>query len=276
MRCMKLTIAKSMPLLEALSILCPDSSKTKLREFVRQGRIMVDNKPITRTDIELIEGQQVWFEEHKVKWEDGLKIVFEDSSLVVIDKPNGLLSVSTNFEKKKTAHALLKKRYYPKKVFVIHRLDQDTSGLLIFTADHKAYVSLKDSLKKRHIRRTYHAIVEGTLEGSGTWSSYLKEDASYMVHASDNPADGELAVTHYEALEHKNGCTLVRFTLDTGKKNQIRVQSSRAGFPVCGDVKYGARTNRYGRLALHATNLEFCHPETEKTLKLCSNFPISL
>lgn len=274
---MKLVISKPTPLLEALATLCPDSSKTRLREFVRQGRISIDEEPVTRSDLTLEAGQTLYFDEHKIKYDrSGLKIVFEDPFLVVIDKPSGLLSVSSNFEAKQTAHAKLKKRYYPKKVFVVHRLDQDTSGLMLFTTHQPTYMALKEALKARQIKRTYHAVVEGKLEGSGTWKSYLYEDASYFVHTSDDPEAGELAITHYEALESKNGQTLVRFTLESGKKNQIRVQAANHGHPIVGDAKYGAKTNRYKRLALHATNLEFIHPETQKTLLFCSNFPIAL
>ncbi len=265
-----------MPLLEALSLLCRDSSKTRLREFIREGRILVDGEIITRSDINLQAGQVLAFDEHKVKYDiSGLKIVYEDQFLVVIDKPAGLLSVASNFEAKNTAHAKLKKRYYPKKVFVVHRLDQDTSGLMLFTAHHESYLALKKALKEREIKRTYHAMVEGTLTGSGSWSSYLQEDASYFVHTSEDPDEGELAVTHYQAVESKNNYTLVRFTLESGKKNQIRVQSANAGHPIVGDSKYGAKTNRFSRLALHATNLEFVHPITQKRLAFTSPFPIS-
>ncbi len=274
---MKLVITKPMPLLEAISQLCPDSSKTRLREFVRQGRILVDNETVTRSDIELEAGQVLLFEERRVKYDfSGLKLVHEDQFLVVIDKPSGLLSVSSNFESQETAHAKLKKRYYPKKVFVVHRLDQDTSGLLLFTTHQESYTALKKALKDRLIKRTYNAIVEGKLEGTGTWTSYLFEDTTYFVHVSDDPTKGELATTHYEAISYKNGYTLVKFTLDTGKKNQIRVQAARAGYPIAGDAKYGAKTNRFGRLALHATNLELTHPHTKKNLLFCSNFPIAL
>lgn len=274
---MKLVISQSMPLFEALEKMFPDSSKTRLREFIRQGRILVDNETVTRGDISLEPGQIVLFNEHKIKHDiSGLKIVFEDPYLVVIDKPSGLLSVSTNFEAKETAHAKLKKRYYPKKVFVVHRLDQDTSGLLLFTCHHESYLALKKALKERNIKRTYHAIVEGNLEGSGTWRSYLYEDESYYVHVSDDPTKGELAITHYEAISHKKGYTLVKFTLESGKKNQIRVQAARAGYPIAGDAKYGAKTNRFKRLALHATNLDLIHPHTNKPLSFCSNFPIDL
>lgn len=266
-----------MPLLEALATMCPDSSKTRLREFIRQGRIKIDTEVVTRNDATVEAGQTVLFNEHKVKYDfSGLKLVFEDPYLVVIDKPSGLLSVSTNFESQETAHAKLKRRYHPKKVFVVHRLDQDTSGLLLFTTHHESYLALKEALKKRLIKRTYHAIVEGKLEGSGTWTSYLSEDAMYYVHSTNDPSKGELATTHYEAVSYKNGCTLVKFRLESGKKNQIRVQAADAGFPIVGDAKYGAKTNRYGRLALHATNLELVHPHTQKTLVFCSNFPIAL
>ncbi len=274
---MKLVIPKSMPLLEALSLVCPDSSKTRLKEFLQQGRVLIDNEVVRQPNIELQAGQILLFDEHKVKYDiSGLKIVYEDTFLVVIDKPSGLLSVASNFEKRETAHTKLKKRYYPKKVFVVHRLDQDTSGLMLFTTHQESFVALKKALKERRIKRTYHAILEGKLEGSGTWKSYLYEDAAYMVHVTDDPEAGELAITHYEAISHHGNYTLVRFTLESGKKNQIRVQAKTAGHPIAGDAKYGAKTNRFKRLALHATNLELTHPITQKPLLFCSNFPISL
>ncbi len=273
---MKLVIPKSMPLLEALALVCPDSSKTRLKEFLRQGRVLVDNEPVYQANTELEPGQVLLFDEHKVKYDiSGLKIVYEDPYLVVIDKPSGLLSVASNFEKRETAHTKLKKRYYPKKVFVVHRLDQDTSGLMLFTTHHESYLALKEALKERKIKRTYHAFVEGKLEGSGTWKSYLYEDPSYMVHVTDDENEGELAITHYEALSYKGGYTYVRFTLESGKKNQIRVQASNAGFPISGDAKYGAKTNRFKRLALHATHLELLHPQTQKKLLFTSAFPIT-
>lgn len=265
-----------MTLLEALSLLCPQSSKTSLREFIHEGRVLVDNQVALRANLPLTAGQEVVFEERKVKWQNDLKIVFEDPYLVVVDKPAGLLSVETNFEKLKTAHAILKARYKPKKVFVVHRLDQDTSGLMIFAIDYTAFEMLKEELKHRRVRRIYHGIVEGRLQGSGTWRSYLYEDEAYFMHTTDDPTLGEEAITHYEALEHKNSYTLVRFQLETGKKNQIRVQASQAGHPLTGDAKYGAKKNHFKRLALHAVELEFYHPITKKTLTFCSNFPITL
>jgi tRNA pseudouridine32 synthase/23S rRNA pseudouridine746 synthase/23S rRNA pseudouridine1911/1915/1917 synthase len=244
---------------------------------VRQGRILIDQEAATRLDTELEPGQTVFFEEHKRKYDrSGLNIVYEDNHLVIIDKPSGLLSVASNFEAKETAHAMLKKRYYPKMVYVVHRLDQDTSGLLLFTTHHESFVALKKALKDRNIKRTYLAIVEGKLEGKGTWNSYLYEDESYVVHVTDDAKKGEQAITHYEALNFKSGFTLVRFTLDTGKKNQIRVQAAHAGHPIAGDNKYGAKKSRFKRLCLHATNLELMHPHTNKKLVFASPCPFEL
>lgn len=273
---MKITLTQSMSLLDALCQLCPQSSKNACRQFVRSGRVFVDNVQATRSDVLLEIGQVVSFEERKVKWQDDLKIVYEDPHVVVVDKPSGLLSVASNFEKKETVHSQLKKRYHPKKVFVIHRLDQDTSGLIMFTTSHDSFLLLKEALKQRHVHRTYEGIVEGKLEGEGTWSCYLREDAAYHVHVTDDQDLGELAISHYKAVAYKNGFTHVKFTLQTGKKNQIRVQAAHAGFPICGDKKYGAKGNRFGRLALHAAKLEFCHPITKKMLTFCSNFPLCL
>src|SRR5205807_9961609 len=121
------------------------------------------------------------------------------------------------------------------KVFVIHRLDQDTSGVMVFALSQDAYVDLKTELAKRKVKRVYYAIVEGVLLGKGSWTSYLYEDKNYVVHAKEAPHEGEKATTHFEAIKSQKGYTLVRFELETGKKNQIRVQAEAAGHPIAGD-----------------------------------------
>jgi 23S rRNA-/tRNA-specific pseudouridylate synthase len=147
---------------------------------------------------------------------------------------------------------------------------------MVFALEQKTFNTLKEELKERKVCRIYQGVVEGTLEGKGRWRCNLYEDAAYFVHATDDPTVGETAVTHYEALKHKKGFTLVRFQLETGKKNQIRVQAARAGHPLVGDKKYGAKKDTFDRLALHAAELQFQHPHTKKTLTFCSNFPIAL
>jgi 23S rRNA pseudouridine1911/1915/1917 synthase len=256
--------SRTLSLFEAACLLCPDSSKTRVKEFIQQGRIFVDGAPVTKATFEVPIGASVELMPKTHSFVDNLAIVYEDPWLIVIDKPPGLLSVASNFEKLETAHNLVKRHVVPKKVFVIHRLDVETSGLMVFAKDQKAFTGLKEELACRKMKRVYYGVVEGELVGSGTWTNRLVEDADYRVHVTDSPDEGELATTHYQVEVVKKGFSLVRFTLDTGKKNQIRVQAAYAGHPLVGDSKYGSTSDQLGRLALHASELSFFHPIKKK------------
>lgn len=266
-------------LLEILAQLFPKNSKTSLRSWVKEGRVLVDNVPATRADAQVAPGAEVKLADRK-RWVDkpksgpALRILYEDSYLVAVDKPEGMLSVSTNFEKQKTAHALVKAHFHPKKVYVIHRLDQDTSGVMIFALEETCYERLKGLFEKHAIDRIYYARVQGKPEhASGTWKSYLYEDAAYRMHETDDPTRGELAITHYTVLETRGKSSLLEVKLETGKKNQIRVHCSSHGCPVMGDKKYGGTAGK--RLFLHAQKLAFVHPMTQKQMTFISPVPES-
>ena len=270
---MEYRIEQETTLLDALEKCYPDSTRNTLRAMVRDGRVFLDDKLVTSASTPLAPGQELRIGQRQQKKVGPLKVVYEDRDLIVIDKPTGLLSVATNFDSKNTAHAILKKQYSPKKIFVVHRLDQDTSGLMIFGLSEEAYEDLKAKLAAHDMQRIYYGIVEGKLTGKGTWTSYLSEDNNYLVHSSDDPNSGERAVTHYEAVLHRKEVTLVRFQLETGKKNQIRVHTAEAGFPIYGDEKYGAVKPYARRLYLHAFELRFRHPTTNKELCFTSPLP---
>lgn len=269
---MNYKITKAGTLLEALIQFFPDSSRTTLRDWIHRERVQVDGQAIKIANTQVVEGQTLTVGP-KGKREGDLPIVYEDEHLVVIDKPSGLLSVATDFQSEMTAHAILKQRYSPEKVYVIHRLDQETSGLMMFARTEEAYTFLKEELKRHDVERIYYGLVEGVVKGEGTWESYLKEDAAYKVHASSNPSFGERAVTHYRAIASHTLYSLVRFQLETGKKNQIRVQSAAAGHPLAGDKKYGATLDPLKRVCLHAHELHFIHPVTKKKLAFSSKIP---
>jgi tRNA pseudouridine32 synthase/23S rRNA pseudouridine746 synthase/23S rRNA pseudouridine1911/1915/1917 synthase len=255
----------------ALGELLPQNSKNSLRDFIQAGRVLVDGKRATAFSEPLKMGQVVEFVEKRVAHVEEISIVYEDPYFVVISKPEGLLSVATDFEEKNTAHAILKRRYRPNKVFVIHRLDRETSGLMVFARDERSYFLLKQELMAHGIERMYLGVVAGTLEGTGTWHSYLWEDKNYYVHASQDPTKGESATTHYSVLAAGKKMSLVQFRLETGKKNQIRVQASHAGHPILGDEKYHGPSA--ARLFLHAQKLLFTHPMTKKKLEFTSPLP---
>ncbi len=204
---------------------------------------------------------------------DDLKILYEDRDLVVIDKPAGLLSVATDFELGRSAHSILKRRFHRPHITPVHRLDRETSGLLVFAHSDAARLGLKAQFEEHSIKREYRAIVYGILpEKKGTFESYLSEDARYFVRSGD-PDRGKLAITHYEVIEQRKEQSVLRVFLETGRKNQIRVHLSEAGFPIVGDKKYGNEDDQAPRLYLHALELGFIHPVTQKELHFHSPSP---
>ncbi len=271
---MKYITKSEQTLLEALALMAPQSSKTTLREWIKEGRVTVDGKKADRGDKVLSEGQTVALGSKIHRVEGGIEILFEDRYLVAIDKPESILTVSTAFEKKKTAYAFLKDHFKPAQVHVVHRLDQDTSGVMLFARTEEVKDALKEIFEKHDLERKYIAIVEGEVEEKkGVWSSYLYEDRNYKVHVTDDPSKGKLAVTHFKVLASSKQFTALELTLETGKKNQIRVHCQEAGHPVVGDEKYGASSNPMKRLGLHARYLALQHPVTKQKLRFESPLP---
>ncbi len=222
-----------------------------------------------------------------------LEVVYEDDWLVVVDKPNGMLTMSTGKEGELTAYSLLRSHM---RVFIVHRLDRDTSGLLVFAKDEETKLALQKNWNDAVLERKYIAILEGNITDEEGWiESWLYENPKSMkVHCFPiDTADldsarnrscrkaqkngWQFAATHCRTLQRGsiqgNPYTKVEFELETGRKNQIRVHSEWIGHPIAGDRKYGARTNPFGRLALHAQTLSFIHPWTGKTLRFTSRAP---
>lgn len=250
------------------------ASKTEIRSWIKQGRVLVNGIVETQTDKLLEPGHILSLSRRKKFAAEGVEILYEDRDFVVIDKPAGLLSVGTHFQKEQTAHTILK-NYYQKTVEVVHRLDQDTSGVLLFARHEKAKDALKKLFETHAIERFYTAIVEGQpKEMTGSWKSFLKERADYRVEEVDSKEEGgALAITHYLWKSSKGRYSWLELRLETGKKNQIRVHCQAAGFPVVGDRKYGSTSNPLKRLGLHAHTLQFIHPFTRKTIKITAPLP---
>ena len=232
----------------------------------------------------------------------GLEIVFEDDWLIVVNKPAGMLSMATDKGREVTAYSMLydyvsenasMRRNGPRpRIFIVHRLDRDTSGLLVFAKDEETKLSLQENWNEAVLERKYIAILEGNISSEEGWiESWLYENPKSMkVHCyemkqGDTPErppmkDWQFAATHCRTLEHIDisgkPYTKVEFELETGRKNQIRVHSEWIGHPIAGDRKYGAQTNPFGRLALHAQTLSFIHPWTGKTMKFTSKLPENL
>lgn len=271
---MKYIASFDIPLIEALAQLSPQSSKNTLRSWIKEGRVQVNEIPVKNASLTVLKDQVVTVGQRKKIIRPGMPILYEDQDLVVIDKPSGLLSVATAFEKGETVHALLKAHYHPRKVFVVHRLDQDTSGVMVFALNEEACNRLKDLFEVHEIERAYTAIVEGQFSlPAGTWQSYQYEDSQYHVHETEDESKGRLAITHFQRIAPSKRYTWLQLRLETGRKNQIRVHCQSAGHPVVGDKKYGALSNPLKRLCLHAHLLAFQHPFTKKYLRFESPVP---
>lgn len=204
-----------------------------------------------------------------------LDIIYEDKFIIVVNKPSGLLTISTDNEKEKTlyhkVYEYLKQKHKNNKIFIVHRLDKDTSGLVVFAKSEKVKMILQDNWDK--VKRCYYAIVNGIVEkDEDTIVSYLKETKSLLVY-STNDFKGKLAITEYKKIVSNSKYSLLNINIKTGRKNQIRVHLNDIGHSIVGDKKYGIKHNPINRLCLHAYYLELIHPITNEILKLESKYP---
>lgn len=247
-------------------------SKTKAKQLVKYGAVAIDDKAASRPDQLLAVGEVVSVRSEQEMQEQaracpGLTIVYEDEAIIVIDKPAGLLTIATEKEKRKTAYYLLssylKERAKSKqeRIFIVHRLDQGTSGLLVFAKNEAVKKILQDQWEQADKR--YVAIVEGVpREKSGQVVSTLSESKALRVYSvrGKGGEEGREAKTNYKVIKESEAYALLDISLVTGRKNQIRVHMADLGHPIAGDKKYGAKTNPLRRMALHAYSLAFDHP----------------
>ncbi len=208
----------------------------------------------------------------------GLAVLYEDKDILVVDKPEGLLTVATERERSRTAHSLLTDYIRTgcgrsrKRLFVVHRLDRDTSGVLIFAKSEEAMLRLKDQWKGTEKR--YLAVVHGRCEkSSDNITSYLAEDKAYNVYSTSDSTKGRLSRTAYTVLRETKGLSLLEVTLLTGRKNQIRVHLAGIGHPIVGDTKYGKEDDSQPRMALHARTISFTHPFSGERLTFEAEVP---
>lgn len=255
----------------------PESSKSTLKKWIKAKRVHINGELVENQQALVSKESEVSLGAKKEFCHYDLQILYEDQEVVVIYKPEGLLSVATDNEVFRTAHDYLKRRSPNRRVFPVHRLDKDTSGVMVFAYTQEAKTHLKDQFEKHTIHREYRAIVSGHLEEKkGKWESFLIEDSNYRMHETKSQEGAQLAITFYEVLQETRRLSLVKFILKTGKKNQIRVQAAQRGHPVIGDVKYGPENDTFPRLALHAMVLEFVHPKKNKKLSFSYPFPKEL
>jgi 23S rRNA pseudouridine1911/1915/1917 synthase len=276
----KTVISTSGTLLELLRQLIPGASNRTLRQMLEQERVRVNGKAVKMAGHPIDAGSAIEIGPRKEepKLPAGLEILFEDRAILILYKPSGLLTVSTPGEKGNNAFALLKKhlkeRDGSQNLQIVHRLDRFASGLLVFAKSEEVRACLKDLFRDHDIRRRYWAIVEGNVRrDSGTIRSYLAERKDFRVYSVQEGESGQLAVTHYRVLNRVPGFSLLEVTLETGRKNQIRVHLSEMGHPVVGDRAYGSGKNPIGRLGLHAFHLGFTHPTGNKPVEFKTEPP---
>lgn len=271
-------VKKDCSLLEAIMNELNGSSKKTAKNYIKHGMILVNDKIETNTNKIIISGSKVTMTFTKCILPDiELKIIYEDKDLIVIDKPAGLLSISNSKEKELTAFRLVsdyvKKQNSKNKIFVVHRLDQETSGVLLFSKN----LELKEKLQKEWNNlvklREYTCVVEGKTEKSGTIKTYLTMNHFQKVYSTRNTEIGKLAITNYKLLKYSHGLSLLKVDIETGRRNQIRVHMSESGHPIIGDKKYGSTINLINRLALHASKLILVDPRTNNILTLKSDVP---
>lgn len=277
---MKFTIDKEGTLLPFLFSAMPEKSRTTVKSYLTHSQVSVNGCVTTRFDHPLEKGDTVAVSREKGRAQFRhplMRIIYEDEYVIVVDKRNGLLSIGTDKEQKKTAFYLLSdyvKRSDPgAKIFVVHRLDRETSGLMIFARDQQTQEALQRSWKSLVRDRRYVAVTEGSLPGEeGVITSRLTEDKNRKVWASPK-GEGPEATTYYTVIKKNRIYSMSDLKLETGKKNQIRAHMEWKGCPIAGDKKYGAKTNPAGRVCLHAYKLTFLHPATGEELDFTLPIP---
>ncbi|MCR4911571.1 MAG: RluA family pseudouridine synthase [Bacilli bacterium] len=273
-------VEKECELLEFLLLTFKDQSRNSVKSMLTNHRVAVDGAPISQYNFKLYPGDVVIVSKSPIhrKTRSNLPIIFENDDMIVINKPSGLLSIASDKEKSSTAYRMLTDYVQQKdkhnRVFVVHRLDEDTSGVLMVAKNVKFQQAMQDNWNDIVTKRGYLAIVEGQLkEKQGTIKSYLKKNSQNMMYSSKKSGDGQFAITHYKVLKEVEGYSLLDVHIDTGRKNQIRVHLGEMGHHVIGDDKYGDPANPIKRLGLHAYELEFKHPFTGKLMKFTAQTP---
>lgn len=257
-------------------------SRTKVKNLLGGRAVLVDGRITTQFNTPLQPGMKVSVGREKNRHEFHnamLKIVYEDPYLIVVEKKEGLLSVATDHVKERTAQHILGeyvKRQHPNsRIYVVHRLDRETSGLMMYAKDEKTQHTLRDNWHAIVTDRRYVAVVDGDMEkDGGTVESFLTDRKLYVSSSSYDDGMGKHSVTHYRTIKRANGYSLLELHLETGRKNQIRVHMQDLGHPVVGDKRYGREdVDPIGRLALHAFRLCFRHPVTGQPMQFETPYP---
>lgn len=276
-----LKVTDEVELMSFLIAQLPHKNRNNIKTLLRDKQVLVEGRIVTQYNHLLKPNQKVEISGSKGRKEQkytGLTILFEDVHLIVIEKQEGMLSIATDRRETQTAYSILsnhvKQQNPSNKIFIVHRLDRETSGVMIFAKSEKIQKMLQETWGPTTKERTYLAVVHGVLnEPSGIIMSYLNESKALIVYSSQNPNQGQKAITHYEVIQSNQQFSLLKVNLETGRKNQIRVHMQDLGHSVVGDKKYGSTLNPIGRLGLHAWVLGFTHPITKEKFRFETKIP---
>ena len=287
---MKFNVEEESFLLPRLVLMFPKSTKTKLRKMLTGGRVLVNGIPVYKAKELLFSGDEVQIINHAdaikkspppkpKKQLSKLKILFEDGYILVVEKPAGLLSVATDKLENDTLHSrcvdYVKHQSERAWCHIVHRLDRDTSGVMVFAKNHKIKEKLQTQFAQRDVERVYHALVEGGPEKSeGIDSSWLVEDKHLHVKRVKSTYKGSKeSITHWRVEDRDEFVSLIEIKIETGRRHQIRMAMQFLGCPIVGDTVHGATTNPLNRICLHATALGFLHPASNKFVLYDTNVP---
>lgn len=275
---MKISVNQTSTLFEFLSQQYPDSPRTRIKKLLQSGTVRVNDHSVTLNSFQLKPGDTVDINLHPgavIKKTLPFPVLYEDQHIIVIEKPAGIstssVDGSNSIQKIISAHL----RQLSKgnvRAFVVHRLDKEVSGVLLFAKSEIAMNNLKDRWKETE--KHYYALAEGVpAESEGTIKSWLIEDKSLKMHSVKESAEAKFSITHYKTIKQVANNTLLDVNIETGRKNQIRVHLSDIGCPIVGDRKYGASAEFLRRIRLHAYSLLFPHPITGEMITIMSSMP---
>ena len=270
------TVDVDMPLMEFLMKAMAGASRTKVKEVLTQRMVYVDKKITTQYNYPLVKGQLVQIIKRRNIYElhnPFVSVVYEDMFLIVVEKQVGIVTSEPRGSRmnsvKKILNEYVKHKSHSFSVHTVHRLDRETSGLLLFAKNREVQQQFIDNWHDIVTDRRYAAVVEGNVEkNANTIVSWLTEGKNFTMESSPVDNGGQQAITNYAVRKRNDKYTLMDLKLDTGRKNQIRVHMHDIGHPVVGDTKYGSTEDPVGRILLHAYKLEFTHPVTREHLKL--------
>lgn len=258
----------------------PNLSRNSVKSILSGHFVAVNGAPVSQYNLKLSKDDVVIVSKQRIskKNRDNLPIIFENDEFIVINKPSGLLTIPSDNEKGRTAYRMvndyLQQKDKHNRVYVVHRLDEDTSGVLMFAKNPKTKDILQKNWSEIVLRRGYYAVVEGKMEKQeGTLINYLKENSLNLMYVTNDKTNGKKCVTHYEVIKSNKQYSLLDVNIDTGRKNQIRVQLGHIGHHVIGDDKYGEPVDPLKRLGLHAYKLTFIHPTTKKLFEFTAEMP---